>query len=101
MMEGINQLALKVHDDDNVASIFMVVDAGTTVEVLDRKGNKESVTVLDGIPYGHKLATTDIKKGDKIIKYGEAIGIATKGIKKGNYVHVHNLDSARARGDLQ
>ena len=39
------------------------------------------------------------KKGELINKYGEEIGIATKDIKKGEYVHVHNLDSMRGRGD--
>ena len=29
----------------------------------------------------------------------DEIGIATADIKKGEYVHVHNLDSMRGRGD--
>ena len=41
----------------------------------------------------------DIKKGELLNKYGEEIGIATKDIKKGEYVHVHNLDSMRGPGD--
>ena len=41
----------------------------------------------------------DINKGEHIIKYGESIGGATSNIKKGDYVHVHNLESLRARGD--
>ena len=51
------------------------------------------------MPYGHKIAVKDIKKGELIMKYGEEIGIATKDIVKGEYVHVHNLDSMRGRGD--
>ena len=49
------------------------------VEIRDKKGNAETVTVLGDVPYGHKIAVRDIKKGE--------------------YVHVHNLDSMRGRGD--
>ncbi|MEG0752357.1 MAG: UxaA family hydrolase [Angelakisella sp.] len=94
-------LALKVHDNDNVATIFGdgIVD-GTLVEVRDKKGNSEQLHVHGDIPYGHKLAVCDIKTGTQITKYGEEIGVATTDIKKGDYVHVHNLDSMRGRGDL-
>ena len=95
------KLALKVHDDDNVATIFAddILD-GTAVEVRDKKGHSEVITVHGDIPYGHKLAICDIHPGDIIRKYGEEIGAATAEIKKGDYVHVHNLDSMRGRGDL-
>lgn len=52
------------------------------------------------IPYGHKIAVRDIKLGELIFKYGEEIGIATQNIKKGDHVHIQNLDSLRGRGDL-
>ncbi len=34
------------------------------------------------------------------MKYGECIGAASCDIKKGDYVHVHNLEALRGRGDL-
>jgi len=40
-----------------------------------------------------------LKKGDVVYKYGEVIGIATVDIKTGDYVHVHNIESTRGRGD--
>ena len=90
------KLALKVNDKDNVATIFANgITDGTEVEIRDKKGNAETVTVIGDVPYGHKIAVQDIKKGELINKYGEEIGIATKDIKKGEYVHVHNLDSMR------
>lgn len=94
-------LALKVSDKDNVATIFAqgIVD-GTVVEVRDKKGDSEEITIHGDVPYGHKLAVCDIKKGEQITKYGEEIGVASADIKKGDYVHVHNLDSMRGRGDL-
>ncbi|MBR6706739.1 MAG: UxaA family hydrolase [Clostridia bacterium] len=96
-----NCLALKVTDKDNVATIFANgVTDGTTVDVRDKKGNSETVTVIGDVPYGHKIAVRDIKKGELIVKYGEEIGAATKDILKGEYVHVHNLEALRGRGDL-
>lgn len=95
------KLALKVDDLDNVATIFAngIVD-GTTVEVRDKKGPVEEITVHGDVPYGHKIALCDIRKGEHIIKYGECIGAASCDIKKGDYVHIHNLEALRGRGDL-
>lgn len=95
------KLALKVDDLDNVATIFAngIVD-GTQVEVRDKKGNSEIMTVIRDVPYGHKIALRDIAKGEPIMKYGESIGAASHDIRKGEYVHVHNLDAMRGRGDL-
>ena len=93
-------LALKVTDLDNVATIFANgITDGTEVEIRDKKGQSDFTKVIGDVPYGHKIAVRDTKKGELIIKYGEEIGIATKDIKKGEYVHVHNLDSMRGRGD--
>ena len=96
------KIALKVNDLDNVATIFAngIVD-GTVVEVREKKGNRDEVAVMGDVPYGHKIAVKDIRIGEKIMKYGEEIGIATREIIKGEYVHVHNLDSMRGRGDLE
>ncbi len=94
------KLALKVNDKDNVATIFAEgITDGTQVEIRDKKGQSELVTVIGDVPYGHKIAVRDIHVGELINKYGEEIGIATKEIKKGEYVHIHNLDSMRGRGD--
>ena len=95
------KLALKVDDLDNVATIFAngIVD-GTQVEVRDKKGNSEIITVHGDVPYGHKIALRDIAPGEHIMKYGECIGAASHPISKGDYVHVHNLNALRGRGDL-
>ncbi|MBR2824667.1 MAG: UxaA family hydrolase [Solobacterium sp.] len=96
------KIALKVNDLDNVATIFANgIQDGMDVEVRDKKGNKETLTVIGNVPYGHKVAVKEIHIGEQITKYGEEIGVATKEIKKGEYVHVHNLDSIRGRGDWE
>lgn len=96
------KLALKVDDLDNVATIFANgITDGTVVEVRDKKGNTEEIKVIGDIPYGHKIALEVIRKGDRIMKYGECIGASNKEIQKGEYVHVHNMDALRGRGDLK
>ena len=95
----IKQIALKVHQDDNVATLFLTAQAGDIAPVQDKHGNINPVRVNQNIPYGHKIALRDIACGEQIIKYGEAIGVSTQDIRLGDYVHTHNLDSERGRGD--
>ena len=95
------KLALKVDDLDNVATIFANgITDGMQVEMRDKKGVSEIITVHGDVPYGHKIAVKDIEKSAPIMKYGESIGRASCDIKKGDYVHVHNLEAMRGRGDL-
>ena len=47
------------------------------------------------MPQFHKIAIEDIPKGGICYKYGQVIGKASVDIKKGDYVHVHNLVSAK------
>ena len=94
-------IAVKIHDSDNVAAVFSDVPAGDSVEVVDKKGNRWDVIIKDDVPFGHKFALAPIKKGEQITKYGEEIGIASMDIVEGDYVHVHNLESTRGRGDLE
>ena len=94
-------LALKVDDRDNVATVFSnEVTAGSCIHVRDKKGNREMIEVRADIPFGHKIALEDISRGTRIMKYGECIGAASQDIRKGDYVHVHNLEALRGRGDL-
>ena len=95
------KLALHVDDRDNVDTIFANgITDGTVVEVRNKSGDTESIAVIGDVPYGHKIAVTDIAKGEGIIKYGESIGRASADIRKGEYVHIHNLEALRGRGDL-
>lgn len=96
------KLALHVDDNDNVATVFAEnVKESSFVEVRNRRGGSEVIRVLSDVPFGHKIATDTLKKGDPIIKYGERIGTASVNIEKGDYVHIHNMEAARGRGDLE
>lgn len=91
--------ALRLSGKDNVATLLE--DAAPGTEVLIRLGKETgAVDARESIPFGFKIAVTDIARGAAIIKYGETIGIASRDIKKGEMVHVHNLEGARGRGDL-
>ena len=75
---------------DNVATALADCSAGEEVTV--RLGKQEAAYKCNkDIAFGHKIAIVDIKKGDKVVKYGEAIGSASQDIRKGDWVHTHNV----------
>ena len=86
--------AIVIDPSDNVVVVLGPV--AKCDEVTWKIGDQEfSAKAIDDIPIYHKMASRDIKKGDPIIKYGQYIGIAGCDIKRGNYVHVHNVISHR------
>ena len=89
--------AIVIDPLDNVATAITDLEAGCIVTV--RRELEKKVKVRQPIPFGHKFALRRIKKGEKIIKYGEVIGRATKSIEEGEHVHIHNVESMRGRGD--
>jgi altronate dehydratase small subunit len=93
--------ALQVNEKDNVATVFKDVKAGELIKVYKSDGSYEIVKAVNDIPYGHKISLKQISKNEKIVKYGEIIGIASVDIQKGEHVHIHNIDSMRGRGDLK
>jgi altronate dehydratase len=87
--------ALVISARDNVATALETLEAGRSVDL-----GAVTVTVLERIPHGHKLALAPIAAGQPVVKYGSPIGLATCDIAAGTHVHVHNLASSRGRGDL-
>lgn len=93
--------ALKIHEKDNVATVFSRgAAAGERIQVTGREGDTVLLELVQDIPYGHKAALVDIPAGSPVIKYGEVIGKTSQPVPKGGHVHIHNLESNRARGDL-
>ncbi|SFC72363.1 altronate dehydratase small subunit [Polaromonas sp. OV174] len=86
-----------LHPKDNVATAVADLAPGDSVPASDIA----SVKVAEAVPFGHKIALVAIPAGEPIYKYGEPIGLALKDIPAGGYVHVHNVDSQRGRGDLK
>ena len=75
---------IKINEKDNTA---------VALENLEKGEKIGGLTLVQNIPMGHKAALEDIKKGEKVIKYGYPIGSAKEDIKKGSHIHSHNLKS--------
>ena len=83
---------------DNVATCLTNLQAGAA-EPITVDGARTTVQIKNDIPFGHKIALSNIGPGEQVIKYGEVIGVASREIAVGEHVHVHNVESVRARGD--
>jgi len=88
-----------VEPEDNVATALRDVKEGETVTIA--VGDDETtIDVIEDVQFGHKIALTDIAKGETVTKYGKSIGNASEDIETGEWVHVHNVESNYGRGDL-
>jgi predicted RecA/RadA family phage recombinase len=85
-----------INEGDNVGLAIKDLKAGDTV-ALKIGNNIRSVTIKEDIKFMHKFAIADIKAGDKVMKYGQVIGGATKDIATGEHVHTHKLKSLRGQ----
>jgi altronate dehydratase small subunit len=92
--------AILMHSKDNVATSVEEVQSGDPVQTSGG-GESRTLTAIEPIPFGFKIALAEIPQGALIVKYGETIGKAGRLITKGALVHVHNLEGTRARGDLE
>jgi altronate dehydratase len=79
---------LRIAPQDNIGVVTTAIDAGESILIAGRP-----VTLFRRIPTGHKIALAPVAGGEKVIKYGAAIGSATCDIRPGDYVHTHNLKS--------
>lgn len=86
-----NDNILVIHPRDNVAVALRILVAGEQAAAKGIPG----FPALEEIPASHKIALRDIGAGEEIIKYGETIAVSTREIKKGGWVHTHNLESRR------
>jgi (2R)-sulfolactate sulfo-lyase subunit alpha len=82
--------------DDDVAVVVQDVSSGTEVRAVTLDGaDRGSVTAVEDIPLGHKIAMRDISEGETVTKYGRSIGKASANIKKGAHVHTQNIKTVR------
>lgn len=96
------QKALVMHASDNVAVAIQDIAAGEEITVTKEGAvSPLRIQLRQAVPFGHKLALEDIPIHGSVRKYGEQIGLATAAIQVGEHVHVHNVESTRARGDKQ
>ena len=84
---------LKIHPKDVVAVALVPLSAGQVCTV-----DGKEITLKEDIMQGHKFALQHVAAGEKVYKYGNAIGIAKEDIEPGQWVHTHNLHTGL--GDL-
>jgi altronate hydrolase len=78
------ELTIRLHPQDDVVIARMEIPTGTLI-------SKEKVSAVVTIPAGHKIAVRDIAHGAPLRRYNQIIGFATRPIKAGEHVHVHNI----------
>ncbi|MGI6160896.1 MAG: UxaA family hydrolase [Christensenellales bacterium] len=83
--------AIRIHQNDNTA---VIVCSKVLVDQYVTEKNGASVTALEEIQFGHKIALEHILKGERVYKYGYPFGVATQDIKPGQWVHTHNVKTA-------
>jgi altronate dehydratase small subunit len=96
----LKQKVIILNQKDNVATTLTSLKAGDSLE-LEINGQHRLIKLATDVPFGHKLSLTRIEPNSPVVKYGEVIGISTAAIEPGDYVHIHNIVSARGRGDLE
>ena len=82
--------------DDNVCVALIDLAPGMRLD-LSVSGREFHVCATEPIKYQHKMAIVPILDGEKVTKYGEVIGVATKDIQAGEHVHTHNMTGLRAK----
>jgi altronate hydrolase len=75
---------IRLHPDDDVVIARTEIPTGTLI-------GKEKISAVVTIPAGHKLAVRDLAQGQPVRRYNQIIGFATRPIRAGEHVHVHNL----------
>lgn len=91
--------SIVLHPSDNVATLIDPAREGDACALQGERSGQ--VVARQDIAFGHKICIAPIALGADVLKYGQIIGRATRAIGAGEHAHVHNFDSARARGDLE
>lgn len=72
-----------IQKGEQVVGIYM--DDNSEVEVISK----------EDIPLGHKISLVNLEKDQPVLKYGIQIGLTTEKWEIGDYVHTHNIKTAR------
>ncbi|MBO9679602.1 MAG: altronate dehydratase [Acidovorax sp.] len=75
---------LHLHPNDNVFVAKTALALGQEIPGL-------GVRTRAQVPAGHKIAARRIAAGEQVKKYDTVIGVATRDLEPGDYVHSHNL----------
>lgn len=84
---------IKINEKDNVAVALTELTSGQKIAV-----GEETILITEDIPMGHKFALEELSSGQEVIKYGFSIGNLIEPVKRGGWIHTHNLKTGL--GDL-
>jgi altronate hydrolase len=79
-----SSLTIRLHPADDVVIARQQLVGGTTL--ID-----ENVTIVGLVPPAHKVATRAVAAGAPVRRYNQIIGFASRDIRPGEHVHLHNL----------
>lgn len=99
-MADTRKRALYMAGGDDVATVIDAAAAGDEVAVLTPAGAAvDTVRANHDIPRFHKICVHGFAAGDMVHKYGQVIGRATEPAERGDYVHIHNIESVKTGVD--
>ena len=84
-------LVLRLNPADDVVIARRQLVSGTLIK-------SEGITVSGLVPPGHKVATRALAVGTPVRRYNQIIGFATREIRPGEHVHLHNLGIGEEHG---
>ena len=85
--------SLMIKPGDLVACVLEDAQKGDTI--VTAAG--ETVVLLEDIEFAHKVCIKDLAKNEPVIKYGEEIGYMLTDVKKGTWIHNHNMGCDRGK----
>ena len=83
VVQGAAPNVLRLDMADNVVVAVEALASGSPIA--------DGVHALQDVPSGHKVATSLIRSGQAVLKFGQVIGEALCDIEPGGWVHSHNL----------
>lgn len=84
------------HKGDHIGVAVSDIKAGeTAVGVYMDDDSTIEIVANHDIPLGHKIALVPLGVNEAVIKYGIPIGLTTCKWEVGDYVHIHNIKTAR------
>ena len=86
---------IQLQANDNVANVLEAIIKDDCLSVSGHQ-SESAVEAIEDIRCFHKIALMSIAVGTDVIRDGYVIGRAKTAIKRGEWVHVHNLESKRA-----
>ena len=75
---------IRLHAADNVLIAKKMIALGQDLPGLTARAKAQ-------VPAGHKIAACRIAEGEPVKKYNAVIGVASRDIEPGDYVHSHNI----------